>query len=136
MPPMDVQGANPMSMCQMSPTFAGRVVGTLFFFADRIDAVDPGSNLGLISDSTWSVMLVRFLRFLSRVSGWRYPIDCSSDSRVIEMTLGKAALTLLEDEGIIVEDGDVRVMSLVSGNGGWVILRDRVVESSVAVLGS
>ena len=102
MPPMAVQGPKPISMCQISPTALGSWLGTLFLFDDRMDAVEPGSSLGLVSDSTCNFMLVKFLRFLRRVSGFRNPIDCSRDSLVIDTVLGDAALTLLDDEGVTV----------------------------------
>lgn len=69
MPPMAVQGPKPISICHISPTFFGRLLGVLFLLDDHIDAVEPGSNFGLESDSTLSFMLVRVSKFLINLSG-------------------------------------------------------------------
>lgn len=131
MPPIAVHGPNPMSICQMSPTLSGTLLGTLFLLEDLMEAVDPWSSFGLSSDSTWSFMLVNCFKFFKRVSGFKNPIDCSSDSLVIATVLGDAALTLLDDEGVAVV-WDVRVVLLKTGNLGWAILSDESVASTVS----
>ena len=57
MPLMAVHGPKPMSLCHKSPTFLGSSSGFLFLRFDRIDAVDPGSIFGLVSDSNFDLLL-------------------------------------------------------------------------------
>jgi hypothetical protein len=102
-------------MCHISPLVEGTLFGILFLLEERMEAVEPGSILGLVSDCMVSCMVLNLDMFLSSLSGWRNPIDWRSDSFVIDTALGKAELTLLEDEGV---NRDVGVLSLIFGNGG------------------
>lgn len=50
-------------------------------------------------------------------------MDCSSNSFVITTVLGDAGLTLLEDEGVGSDVGDVKVLLLNTGNFGCAICK-------------
>ena len=77
MPPMEVHGPYPMSMCQTSLKFGGGAEGVLFFLLEAMLAVIPGSRSNsVLILFTLSEPVLIFDRYLRRGSGLRYPIAC------------------------------------------------------------